>query len=412
MKKIKKILFIILITLIFIPNIKAKENEVNLYLFYSSTCPHCAREKEYLNEIEKKYKNVNIYKYEVSEEGNNHLFDLVDKSLNDNNQYIPYTIIGTNSLVGFNDYTKDKIEEYIKECSKYECMDLVLKVKEEDRSLREEVIEANKKLEDEKKNDNTKEVKEDSKMNIPLIGKVDVKNFSLPLISISIGLVDGFNPCAMWVLIFLISMLIGMKNRKRMWILGTVFLTTSALIYLLFMFSWLQVTLKLSQIRFIQIIIAIVALVGAIINFNSFNKERKKDAGCQVVNKEKRKSIINKIKKFTSEKSLLLAIFGVMALAISVNFVELACSAGLPLLFTQILALNNLSTPMYILYMTIYMIAYLFDDIIVFTIAVLTLKLTGITNKYNKYSHLIGGIIMMVVGLLMIFKPEWIMMNF
>lgn len=414
MKKIKNILMVFLISLLFIPSVKAKEHEVKLYLFYSSTCPHCAKEKEYLKKIEKKYDNLKVYKYEVSEDNNSHIFELVDESLNDKNQYIPYTIIGTNSLVGFNEDTSNKIEKYIEECSKYECYDLVGEVIKQDKSLKEEVSIANEKLKEEKSKtkEEKNEVKEDTKMTLPLLGSVDVKKFSLPLIAISIGLVDGFNPCAMWVLVFLISMLIGMKNRKRMWAIGISFLATSALIYLLFMTAWLTVSLKFSQIRIIQILIAVVAIIGAIVNFKSFNKERKQDAGCQVVNKEKRTNIINKIKKFTTEKSLLLSILGAMTLAISVNFVELACSAGLPLLFTQILALNKLSIPLYALYMTLYMVAYLLDDIIIFIIAMITLKLTGITNKYNKYSHLIGGIIMLIVGLLMMFKPEWIMMNF
>lgn len=120
----KKLLFLIIIALLFVPNVKAKK-QVNLYLFYSKTCQHCAREKEYLKEIEKKYNNVKINKYEISEENNNDIFKLVDDSLDDDNKYIPYTIIGTYSLVGFNDYTKDKIEEYIDTCSKYNCYDLV-----------------------------------------------------------------------------------------------------------------------------------------------------------------------------------------------------------------------------------------------------------------------------------------------
>ena len=252
----------------------------------------------------------------------------------------------------------------------------------------------------------------DNYMKVPLLGKINVKRVSLPVIAFSIGLVDGFNPCAMWVLIFLISMLLGMKDRKRMWIIGLTFLFISGLIYLLFMMAWLGIFQNLGNVRIVQILISIVAIIGSLINFNSFNKERKKDAGCQVVNKEKRKTIINKIKKFTTEKSLLLALLGVISLAISVNIVELACTAGLPALFTQILVLNKLSAPMYMLYMIIYIIAYMLDDIIVFSIAMITLKMTGITNKYNKYSHLIGGIIMLVIGLLMLIKPEWIMMNF
>lgn len=411
MKKVKQILFIFLFIFLFVPSIKAKENTVNLHLFYSETCPHCAKEKKYLAKLEKKYNNLNIYKYEVSNEDASNLYLLVDESLDDNNKYIPYTIIGTNSIIGYNSSTNTEIEKYIEECSKYDCYDLVTEIKKENRSLKEEVIVADQKLKEQKKNDNLN-TKEDNKMKIPLIGEVDVRKFSLPIIAISIGLVDGFNPCAMWVLIFLISMLIGMKNRKRMWAIGISFLFTSAFIYLLFMFSWLQITLRLSQIRIVQIIIALIALIGSFLNFKSFNKERKQDAGCQVVNKEKRKSIINKIKKFINEKSIILAILGSVSLAISVNFIELACSAGLPLLFTQILALNNLNLLQYIIYMIIYMVAYLLDDIIVFIIAMITLKLTGITNKYNKYSHLIGGLIMLIIGFLMILKPEWIMMNF
>lgn len=413
MKKLRNILLVLLIGLFLIPTVRAKDkNEVNLYLFYSKTCPHCKKEQEYLKTLEKKYDNLKIHKYEVSEKANSELYLLVDESLQDNNKYIPYTIIGTNSLIGYSEYTNDKIVEYIDTCSYYSCYDLVGNVIKKNKSLKEETIKAQKSLKEEMEKDPDRVKNNENYMKVPLLGKINVKEVSLPIIAISIGLVDGFNPCAMWVLIFLISMLIGMKNRKRMWAIGLTFLITSALIYLVFMFSWLQVTLKLSQLRYVQIIIALVAIIGAIVNFVSFNKERKKDAGCQVVSKEKRISIINRIKKFTTEKSLILALFGAISLAISVNFVELACSAGLPLLFTQILALNNLTTPLYILYMVLYMLAYLLDDIIVFVIAMVTLKMTGITNKYNKYSHLIGGIIMLVIGILMIFKPEWIMMNF
>ena len=101
-----------------------------------------------------------------------------------------------------------------------------------------------------------------------------------------------------------------------------------------------------------------------------------------------------------------------MALAISVNLVELACSAGLPLIFTQVLAFNNLNFLQYGFYMFLYVLFFLMDDIVVFAIAMKTLDIKGISSKYGKYSHLIGGILMLLIGLLMIFKPEWLMFNF
>ena len=118
------------------------------------------------------------------------------------------------------------------------------------------------------------------------------------------------------------------------------------------------------------------------------------------------------MKQIDNKKTFYLAILGVMGLAVSVNLIELACSSGLPLIFTQILAINNLNSLQYLLYILIYIIFFLIDDIVIFAIAMKTLKLTGISTKYNKLSHLIGGILMLLIGILMIFKPEWLMFNF
>ena len=136
------------------------------------------------------------------------------------------------------------------------------------------------------------------------------------------------------------------------------------------------------------------------------------NGGCEVVDDTKRKKIFGKIKKFTHEKSLLLALLGAIFLAISVNVVELACSAGLPLVFTELLVLNDTSTMMKILYTLVYIIFFLLDDLIVFFIAIFTMKVTGFSTKYNKYSHLVGAIIMFIVGILLLFKPEWLMFQF
>ena len=114
----------------------------------------------------------------------------------------------------------------------------------------------------------------------------------------------------------------------------------------------------------------------------------------------------------TTEKSFILALIGIMALAFSINLIELACSAGLPVLFTQILAINNLSIFEYGLYIFLYLLFFIIDDLVIFIIAMITLKITGISNKYTKYSHLIGGIIMLIIGILMAFKTDWLMFNF
>ena len=394
---------ILLLLLLLIPTLVSAK-EVNLYLFHGDGCPHCAKEREYLKEIEKEYDDVNIHLYEVwYDTDNQELMAKVKKELNSSTNYVPLTIIGDKYTVGFNDNTKLMIKNNIEKCLKEDCEDVVGNVlagkTANETTIKKEVKEP-------------KKDKEDSIKDLPILGKVDVKKVSLPIMAAVIGLVDGFNPCAMWVLVFLISMLLGTKDRKKMWILGLTFLFTSAFIYLLFMVACLNVAIKMNTVILLRITIAIIAIIAAFINLKSFYKSLKKDTGCEVVDSKKRKNIIEKIKKFTLEKSLILGLLGVMTLAVSVNFIELACSAGLPLLFTQILALNNLSKLSYMIYILIYIFFFLMDDIIVFVIAMFTLKITGISNKYSKYSHLIGGIIMLLIGLLMIIKPEWLMLNF
>ena len=408
MKRSLKILFLVICLFSFcnVVNAVSKKNLVNIYLFHSYTCKHCKEEIKLLDELEKEYDNIRVYKYEVNENGNGELLKNISEIMGSKVTGTPYTIIGNKVFSGY-DYenSKGRFKGAIEYYSKYGYEDKVgeyissiplpsYEVKDTDPDVDEYI------------NDYIS-----YKVKLPLIGEVKLKNLTLPLVTVVIGLADGFNPCAMWVLLFLISMLIGMKDKKRMWILGSTFLLTSALIYLIFMMSWLNLANLLISVVWVRVIIAIVSLVGGIINLRGYIKHRKV-SGCDVVDDKKRNKIITRIKKFTTEKNFWLAILGVIVLAISVNVVELACSAGLPVMFIEILSLNNLTAIEEIIYIVLYMLFFLLDDFVVFVIAMTTLSLTGVSSKYGNLSKLIGGILMLLIGLLLMFKPEWIMFNF
>ena len=408
MKRSLKILFLVICLFSFcnVVNAVSEKNLVNIYLFHSYTCKHCKEEIKLLDELEKEYDNIKVYKYEVNENENGELLKNISEIMGSKVTGTPYTIIGNKVFSGY-DYenSKGRFKGAIEYYSKYGYEDKVgeyissiplpsYEVKDTDPDVDEYI------------NDYIS-----YKIKLPLIGEVKLKNLTLPLITVVIGLADGFNPCAMWVLLFLISMLIGMKDKKRMWILGSTFLLTSALIYLIFMMSWLNLANLLISVVWVRVIIAIVSLVGGIINLRGYIKHRKV-SGCDVVDDKKRNRIITRIKKFTTEKNFWLAILGVIVLAISVNVVELACSAGLPVMFIEILSLNNLTAIEEIIYIVLYMLFFLLDDFVVFVIAMTTLSLTGVSSKYGNLSKLIGGILMLLIGLLLMFKPEWIMFNF
>lgn len=392
MKKTK--LLIIAILFLFPFTVSAKE--VTLNIFYGEECPHCKAEQKYLETLKEEYgDDLIIKKYEVWHNQNNReFFEKVRNKLKAKGNGVPYTVIGTTGITGYSDSAQNTIKKLIENAKKENQVDAVTYIKQG-----KEIPKAKKK-------------KQDSDITVPILGNVNAKEVSLPLLAIVIGLTDGFNPCAMWVLLFLISMLISMKDKKRMWTLGLTFLITSAFIYLLFMLAWLQVAVTVMQQIILRTIIAVVAIIAGGINLKNYIDQRKTPDGCTVVSANKRQKTLEKIKKFTSEKSFIIAMIGVVTLAVSVNLIELACSAGLPLLFTSVLAMNGLNTFQYAFNMFLYILFFLLDDIIVFAIAMKTLEVTGISTKYSKYSHLIGGILMLVIGLLLILKPSWIMFNF
>ncbi len=401
MNKIFKYIFIMFLTFLFLfPfDTLAKDNSVTIYFFHGDGCPHCAAEEEYLNKLD----DVKIVRYEVWYDSSNEEFmQKVKNSFGIEKSGVPLTIIGNSYFIGYSDSSADTFNRAInfyKKSDKY--VDQVKKIKDD--KFNEDDLVDYFGIEEKKSNDVLT-------INIPIIGKVNLKAISISSAAVIIGFIDGFNPCAMWVLLFLISMLIGMKNKKRMWALGITFLVTSALVYMIIMFSWLNIVVRLSTSIIIRNIIAIVAIIGGLINLKSYLTSN--DSGCEVVDDNKRKRIFAKIKKFTHEKSFLLALAGVILLAVSVNLIELACSAGLPLVFTQLLAVNNISGFTGFMYTLIYIFFFLIDDLLVFFIAMATMKVTGISTKYNKYSHLIGGIIMLIIGILLIIKPELLMFNF
>lgn len=402
MKKI--ISFIIIFLFIFPLGVFAEDRDITLYLYFGDGCPHCEAEMKYLNKIEKKYPNLKIVKKEVWYDENNSLeLQKINEIFSIDSIGVPTNLIGETIIRGYSEGTGNKIERAIKYYSNTdnEYIDAV-----------DGIINDNYTYEEKEKSFAEEEKKLDGEVtvDVPVAGNINLKNVSLTTAAVIIGLIDGFNPCAMWVLLFLISILIGMKNKKRMWALGIAFLVTSALVYMCIMLAWISIAVKITTIIWIRNIIAIVALIGGIINLRSFFTHQ--DSGCEVVDDKKRKTIFKKIKKFTNEKSFLLALIGVIGLAISVNMVELACSAGLPLVFTELLAINNVNLFMKIMYTILYIIFFLIDDLIVFFIAMFTMKITGISTKYNKYSHLLGGIVMFIIGILLIFKPEWLMFNF
>ena len=401
MNKVFKNIIVFLLLLILPLSVHAAD-KYNIYLFYGDGCPHCAEEEEFLDSYLGVYDNVELVKYEVwNSAENRELLVKVQDELNNHASGVPYLVIGDKVISGYLEGTTDKriksnIKKYV---STKKPVDVIKSIE------KGEHIEIDN-------NDDEKDDKEEKEFELPVLGKVNAKTVSLPLLSVVLGFVDGFNPCAMWILLFLITILVNNKEKKKMIILGLTFIIFSGLTYLCFMLTWLNLATFLNKITIIRFIVAIIALAAGVINLSNFYKSTKKDDGCEVVKPTRRKKIIDAIKKIVSEKKFIIALCGIIVLAFSVNIIEMMCSIGLPLIFTQILSLNKLSLGEYSLYMFLYILFFLIDDIVIFLIAIITFRIKGISTKLTKYSHLIAGIILFLIGLIMLLKPTLLMFNF
>jgi len=377
------------------PAIAGAETPLNIYFFRGEGCPHCAKEEVALLALKAKYPEIKVIDYEIYYQPENiKKLEQAAEILGVNVQGVPFTVIGDKTFVGFAEgVTEVAIESRIKECLADVCPDSLAVLEQTTAVKPNEIAVASSTV--------------PALISVPLFGQLDLSNFPLPLLTIVLGGLDGFNPCAMWTLIFLISLLLGMADRRRMWILGGAFIVASALVYFAFMAAWLNLILFLGFVVWIRLVIGLLALGGG--GWSLWGAYTKPAGTCDVTSGERQQRIFEKLRQIVSEQHFGLALIGIILLAFAVNLVELVCSAGLPAVYTQVLALNHLPAWQYYLYLGGYILIFMLDDLLVFVASMWALRLTGLSTRYSYWAKIIGGIVMVIIGLLLIFRPEILM---
>jgi hypothetical protein len=373
----------------------AGDQQVTVYLFWTIGCPHCLHEKEFLAALERRDQAIKVVALELSSQRNNlELFQKVGELLKADVSGVPFTVIGDHYIIGWQDEptTGPGIEAAIREARGRAAPDVVAGILTAP--------------------DSTPPHRADKPtvpetLTLPVFGQVNLKYLSLAAITFIIGGLDGFNPCAMWVLVFLINLLLRLEDRKKMWILGSAFIIASGAVYFLFMTAWLNILIFLGFIFWIRIIIGGVALLAGGYNLKEYWTDT--SGACTLSHGAHRQRTMDRLKKTVTNSKFWLALAGIVLLALLVNMVELICSAGFPVVYLQILSLTPMPFWQYYLYLLLYIAIFMLDDIIVFVLAMVTLQLTGATTRYKRLSNLIGGILMLLIGLLLIFKPGWLM---
>jgi len=245
---------------------------------------------------------------------------------------------------------------------------------------------------------------ESSRPTVSLFGwEIDTSGLSLGALAAVLGFVDGFNPCAMWVLVMFLIILSQLGSRKKMLQYAGVFILAEAIMYYLILNVWFTVWDFVSLDRIVTPLVGLLALgsgVYFIYKFITFTPE------CKVTNLEQKSRTTAKVKELAAKPFTIAVFFGILGLALSVNIFEFACSIGIPQTFTKVIEMNNLNWLQTQGYMLIYIVMYMVDDLIVFGLALWGLDKLGLTHKYSKWATLIGAVLMLLLGFIMLIRPS------
>jgi glutaredoxin len=238
------------------------------------------------------------------------------------------------------------------------------------------------------------------------IGTLKLADVGLPLFTLAVGLVDGFNPCAMWVLLFLLSLLVHLRDRRRMALIATTFVLASGAVYYAFMAAWLNLFLAVGMSEAVRIGLALLALGIAAVNIRDFL--RGADGFTLSIPDAAKPGIYARARRIVQAHSMRFALSGVVALAIVVNFVELLCTAGLPAMYTAVLSQQGLDAPAHYGYLLLYIVGYVLDDALMVAAAVAALGTRRLTEAGGRWLKLLSGAVMLGLALVMLLRPEWL----
>ena len=229
------------------------------------------------------------------------------------------------------------------------------------------------------------------------------------MLAVLLGLIDGFNPCAMWALVYLITLVASLNDKRKIWLIVGTFVFSSGVWYFVFMAAWLNAFLYLGYIRPITLIIGLVSLYVGISGFVEIIKNRGV-VSCKVVDEKSKEKTLNKMKKILLSPVSITSVISIIGLAFLVNSIEFVCSAAIPAVFTHVLSISTLSSWEHYAYIVIYIFFFMLDDLIIFGSAAFAVNYF-IGNRYVLYCKILGGLLLIVLGALLVFNPHFLLMS-
>ncbi|MGD9385797.1 MAG: hypothetical protein PVF28_04525, partial [Thioalkalispiraceae bacterium] len=354
---------------------------LHLYFYWSNQCPHCQKALVYLENLELQRDDIVIHNYQlVGEPENITRYEMMAAALAKSAQSVPAFFMCNTMLTGFDQaITPQQIETVLSRCQQY--------------------LASNNNLHGFAGIESDPLV-----LDLPFFGAIQADISSLPIMTLVIAAVDAFNPCAFFVLMFLLSLLIHTRNRKRMLLVGGVFVFFSGLMYFLFMTAWLNLFRVIGQLDVITIIAASVAVVVGLINIKDFFWF--KQGVSLTLSEQAKPKLFQRMRGLLQVRSLPVLLAATISLALFANMYEFLCTAGFPMVYTRILTLSDLTTAQYYAYLLLYNVVYIVPLLIIVLLFVTTMGARKLQESEGRGLKLFSGTMMLALGIVLLFVPS------
>ncbi|KPK39820.1 MAG: hypothetical protein AMJ69_04595 [Gammaproteobacteria bacterium SG8_47] len=357
----------------------AEDQQVHLYFFWSERCPHCATARPFIEQLPERYPWLVLHSHELNRDrGARQLYHELATGLGQEARSVPAFIFCQQMYVGFDSAaaTGRELSERLEYCH---------------RQARGEVTAQ-------------PGAAIDTWVRVPLIGRFETREASLPMLTLVLAGLDSFNPCAFFVLLFLLSLLVHARSRARMAVVGMTFVLLSGLVYFLFMAAWLNVFLLFGKMTWITSVAGLLAIVLALINIKDFAYFRR---GVSLsIPARAKPGLYQRMRNLIGADNLFTLLAGTTALAIAANSYELLCTAGFPMIYTRTLTLHGLSESSYYGYLLLYNAIYILPLLAIVVLFTLTLGARKLTEREGRALKLLSGLMMLELGFILVVYPQ------
>lgn len=361
----------------------AEPQQVIVHFFSGAGCPHCEEERPFLARLGAARPGVVISEREVwHNEENGRLFRALMGAAKVKQAGVPATIVGNRLFLGFSESTRKGIEDAVDACLRSSCPDAVGLLAARGMGLQEER----------------------TAVFAPFAGELDPARLSLPVFTVIIAVLDSFNPCAFFVLLFLLSLLIHTRARARMLMIGGVFVLASSLVYFLFMAAWLTVFMVIGRLQAITAGAGLVAAAAGALNVKDFFFF--KTGPTLSIPEAAKPKLFGRMRRLLASSSPAAMLGGAAVLALAANAYELLCTAGFPMIYTRVLTLRGFSPGVYYSYLALYAVVYALPLAVIVVVMTATLGANKMTEWQGRRLKLLSGMMMISLGAVLAFKPE------